>query len=51
MFPEVDPQIVARAVRGQYAEFADSTVRDFVPVLVERRARAQLGGAPPRHRA
>lgn len=53
LFSEVDPAIVERAVRGEYAEFDDSAIRDFVPVLVERRARTRLNGATTsaRHRA
>ncbi|WP_406513733.1 three-helix bundle dimerization domain-containing protein [Streptomyces sp. NBC_00161] len=36
---------VDAAVRAAMDHFKDSNVRDFVPVLVERRARAALGAA------
>jgi hypothetical protein len=52
LFPELDAEEVERAVRGQYAEFDNSSVRDFIPVLVERRVRTQLRDTvAPRHRA
>jgi hypothetical protein len=51
-FPELSQDEIVRAVRGQYAEYEHSRVRDFVPVLVERAARRELGASPvPRHRA
>jgi hypothetical protein len=40
--PEVAHEVIVRTIRGEYEQFADSRVRDFVPVLVERRARAGL---------
>lgn len=39
--PEVQ---VAQAIAQAHNGFADSRIRDFVPLLVERRARAQLSG-------
>jgi hypothetical protein len=50
-FPELPDEEIVRAVYGQYAEYEDSRVRDFVPVLVERAAREDLAALPPRHRA
>jgi hypothetical protein len=51
-FPELPRDEIVRTVHGEYAEYADSRIRDFVPVLVERRARRELATAPtPRHRA
>ena len=41
-FPELPGETVARAVRGEYDGYQGSTVRDFVPVLVERSVREQL---------
>lgn len=41
-FPELPPREVERAVYGKYESFADSPIRDFVPVLVERSARNRL---------
>jgi hypothetical protein len=41
-FPELPPNEVERAVYGKYESFADSPIRDFVPVLVERGARNRL---------
>jgi hypothetical protein len=52
MFPELSEEQIARTVRGQYSEYEDSRIRDFVPVLVERAARNELKGTPmARHRA
>lgn len=41
-FPELPATEVERAVYGKYKSFADSPIRDFVPVLVERGARNRL---------
>ena len=41
-FPELPPDEIERTVRVKYESFADSPIRDFVPVLVERAARRQL---------
>ena len=42
------PEQVADVVQVAYARFAECRVREFVPLLVERRARAELAeiGAP-----
>jgi hypothetical protein len=45
-FPEVPPETIRQAVRGEYDEYDNSAIRDFVPILVERAVRAEL-----RHRA
>jgi hypothetical protein len=51
-FPELSQDAIVRAVHGRYADYEHSRVRDFVPVLVERAARRELGQRPsPRHRA
>lgn len=39
------PAEVEEAVAATHASFSDRPVRDFVPVLVERKARATLGEA------
>ncbi|WP_078568892.1 three-helix bundle dimerization domain-containing protein [Streptomyces auratus] len=44
------PEDVETAVGRAHAAFGDRPVRDFVPVLVERRARALLDKAEPRRR-
>jgi|1186.fasta_scaffold17751_3 hypothetical protein len=41
-FPEVARETIVKAVRGEYEEYEDSKVRDFVPILVERTVRADL---------
>ena len=41
-FPELPPDEIERTVRDKYESLADSPIRDFVPVLVERAARRQL---------
>ncbi|MFF8315278.1 three-helix bundle dimerization domain-containing protein [Streptomyces lydicus] len=44
------PEDVETAVAQATAAFGDRPVRDFVPVLVERRARALLDEAEPGRR-
>ena len=41
-FPELPAETIARAIQGRYVEFAESPIRDFVPVLVERSVRSDL---------
>jgi len=41
-FPQVAPDVVQHTVRTSYEHFADSPIRDFVPVLVERMAKTSL---------
>ena len=41
-FPEVDPDEIEQAVRGEYDGYERSVVRDFVPILVERSVRDEL---------
>jgi hypothetical protein len=41
-FPELPTAEVEQAVFGKYETFGDSSVRDFVPVLVERASRRRL---------
>jgi hypothetical protein len=41
-FPELSTEEIERAVDGKYETFADSAVRDFVPVLVEKATRRRL---------
>ena len=41
-FPELPATEVEQAVYGRYDKFDDSSIRDFVPVLVERATRRQL---------
>ena len=50
-FPDLPAEQVERAVYGNYGNFDDSPVRDFVPVLVEQASRRRLAGHQPRHRA
>ena len=47
-FPEISPDQVVDTVRQAHAQFDQSPIRDFVPLLVERHARAELAkGAKP----
>ena len=39
---EVPPETIQQAVRGEYDEYDNSAIRDFVPILVERAVRAEL---------
>jgi hypothetical protein len=41
-FPEVPLETIQQAVRGEYDDYDSSTIRDFVPILVERAIRAEL---------
>jgi len=41
-FPELPTAEVEQAVYGKYETFGDSSVRDFVPVLVEQASRRRL---------
>ncbi|MFG2810311.1 three-helix bundle dimerization domain-containing protein [Streptomyces sp. DT199] len=41
--------VIEAAVAAAHASFKDRPVRDFVPVLVEPKARAALGGASSDH--
>lgn len=40
--PDVATQTIETAVLLMLAEYADSTVRDFLPILIEREVVAQL---------
>ncbi|HKC29147.1 MAG TPA: hypothetical protein VKB75_14135 [Jatrophihabitans sp.] len=41
-FPELSSEEIERVIHGRYAAFADSRIRDFVPVLVERQVKQEL---------
>jgi hypothetical protein len=41
-FLEGPPETIEQAVRGEYDEYDNSAIRDFVPILVERAVRAEL---------
>ncbi|GAA2745948.1 three-helix bundle dimerization domain-containing protein [Kitasatospora cinereorecta] len=45
--PGADPATVDALVGRAYDELRDARVRAFIPVLVERRARALLAASPP----
>ncbi|MFJ2836817.1 MULTISPECIES: three-helix bundle dimerization domain-containing protein [Nocardia] len=45
-YPGIAPEYIADTVHTAYDRFADVHVRDFVPLLVERRATRSLS-APP----
>ncbi|MGB3482511.1 MAG: hypothetical protein WBB07_09905 [Mycobacterium sp.] len=42
VFTELDPQSISSTIGQAHAQFHQSTIRDFVPLLVERRARRAL---------
>ena len=44
-FAELPPDRVSTAIDNARARFDASPIRDFVPLLVERRARAELASA------
>jgi hypothetical protein len=41
-FPHVAADKIARVVQTAHSRFEQSRVRDFIPLLVERRAKAEL---------
>jgi len=41
-FPDVPPDLIQQTVHTSHQQFAGSTIRDFVPVLVERTAKTNL---------
>jgi hypothetical protein len=45
-FPELPAEQIGRTVRAEYDAYATASIRDFIPVLVERSARSSL--AEPR---
>lgn len=46
--PDVPAETVERVVHRSHARFADTPVRDFIPLLVERNARNELSEPPLR---
>ena len=42
IYAEVEPNHVSRIVHNEYARFDGRPVRDFIPLFVERNARAEL---------
>jgi hypothetical protein len=44
-YANLPPDRVASVLQHAHAHFATSPIRDFVPLLVERRARAELAKA------
>src|SRR5664279_5292932 len=42
--PGTPAEVITWAIRAKYATFADSRIRDFIPVLVERSVRSELAG-------
>ena len=44
-YTEIPPERVSTAVQVAHARFEQSRIRDFVPLLVERRVRAELADA------
>jgi putative cell wall-binding protein len=50
-FPELSRDEIVAVVQGRHHAFDEATVREFVPVLVERSARDDLRGPTHRHRA
>ena len=45
-YPHFSPDEIAATVARVYARFDRSRIRDYVPLLVERRARTELASAP-----
>lgn len=45
--PNVDREVVTAEVSAQFQEYSDSTVRDFLPILVERAVIARIRARGP----
>ena len=43
-FPDASPETITSAVEQARESFAQAKVRDFVPVLIEKEAKARLKG-------
>ncbi len=41
-FPQLPAGLIATAVEDAYMHLAQSVIRDYIPLLVERRARMEL---------
>lgn len=41
-FPDIHPDVLDAAVREEHSRFQTSTIRDFVPLLVEKQVRQRL---------
>ena len=44
-FPELPAEAITSAIQGRYSAFDDSSIRDFVPVLVEHSVREKLAAS------
>jgi hypothetical protein len=44
-YAQLSPDRISTANQHAHARFEQSPIQDFVPLLVERRARAELAGA------
>jgi hypothetical protein len=42
VYAEVEPEHVSRIVHEEYARFDGRPIRDFIPLFVERTAKAEL---------
>ena len=42
VYTEVEPESVSRIVQQEYARFDGRPIRDFIPLFVERNAKAEL---------
>jgi hypothetical protein len=42
VYADVEPSQVSRIVNEEYARFNASRIRDFIPLFVERNAKAEL---------
>ncbi|MDP7721723.1 three-helix bundle dimerization domain-containing protein [Mycobacterium sp. TY814] len=46
-FPAVSFEVLDAAVREHHSRFQASPIRDFIPLLVEKRVRQELADASP----
>jgi hypothetical protein len=42
VYPTVPPEEVSRLIRDEYARFGDRPLREYLPLFVERHAKAEL---------
>lgn len=48
-FPDIEPRVIDTTVAEVLEGFAESSVRDFLPILVQREAQVRLRARPMSH--
>jgi hypothetical protein len=42
VYPAIEPERVSRVVHEEYTRYEGSSIRDYIPLLVERHAKEEL---------